>query len=186
MGRRITSLGRRRHQPSTGARYRSGRLLQACKDRRRSDGPSIVFTRIPAADPDGSGSNDIIEGRATGAAPGRKIVLYAKSGKWWVQPLIDQPLTALRANFTWTNATHLGTHYAALLVKDGYSLQKVLDSLPQTGDSVLAVAVAPGAARPPSPIVHFSGYDWPPRALGGCAGAPAVAQPPHPRPTRNM
>jgi hypothetical protein len=57
-------------------------------------------------------------------------------------------------------ATHLGTHYAALLVKDGYQPQSVLDALPQTGDNILAVAVVPGAAQPPSPVLAFSGYQW--------------------------
>jgi hypothetical protein len=69
-------------------------------------------------------------------------------------------MTDVRPNLKWTNATHLGTDYAALLVKDGYRPQRVLDSLPETGDSVLAVAVAPGAERPPSPMLDFSGYQW--------------------------
>jgi hypothetical protein len=77
-----------------------------------------------------------------------------------VQPLVDQPMTVLRPSFTWTNATHLGTHYAALLVKDGYRPQSVLDALPRTGDGILAVAVVPGAARPPSTVADFSGYQW--------------------------
>lgn len=135
-------------------------LCQACRREHSSNAPSIKFTRIPQADPAGSARNDIIEGRVTGASPGQKIVLYAKTGKWWVQPLIDQPFTDLRPNFKWTNATHLGTHYAALLVKDGYRPQRVLDSLPRSDGNILAVAVVPGAARPPSPIVDFSGYQW--------------------------
>jgi hypothetical protein len=87
-------------------------------------------------------------------------VLYAKTGKWWVQPLVDQPITDLRPNFSWTNATHLGSHYAALLVKEGYRPQSVLDSLPQTDANVLAVAVVSGAAQPPSRVLEFSGYQW--------------------------
>lgn len=131
-----------------------------CRREQSSDTPSITFTRIPQADPAGSASNDIIEGRVTGGSPGQKIVLYAKTGKWWVQPLVDQPLTDLRPNFRWTNATHLGTHYAALLVKDGYRPERVLDSLPETGGNILAVAVVPGAEQPPSPVVDFSHYQW--------------------------
>ena len=98
-------------------------LSQACRNARTSNGPSITFTRVPQADVAGSASNDIIEGRVTRASPGQKIVLYAKTGKWWVQPLADQPFTEVRRNFTWTNATHLGTQYAALLVTDGYRPQ---------------------------------------------------------------
>ena len=133
---------------------------QSCRRMNSSNARSIAFTRIPQADSSGSAHNDIIEGRVTGASPGQKIVLYAKTGKWWVQPLIDQPITNLRPNFSWTNATHLGTHYAALLVKDGSRPESVLDSLPATDDSILAVAVAPGAARPPSPVIDFRDYQW--------------------------
>jgi len=135
-------------------------LCLACRREQSSNAPKITFTRIPQADPAGSARNDIIEGLVAGGSPGQKIVLYAKSGKWWVQPLVDQPLTVVRPNSKWTNATHLGTEYAALLVKDGYRPEKVLDALPQTGGDILATAVAPGAARPPSPVLDFSGYQW--------------------------
>jgi hypothetical protein len=149
-------------------------LCQACRREHSSNAPSIAFTRIPQADPAGSARNDIIEGTVTGASPGQKIVLYAKTGKWWVQPLIDQPFTDLRPNFSWTNATHLGTHYAALLVKDGYRPQRVLDSLPQTDDNILAVAVVPGAERSPSPIIDFSGYQWRLRDAPSSRGGPNI------------
>ena len=152
-------------------------LCQACRREHSSNAPSIKFTRIPQADPAGSARNDIIEGRVTGASPGQKIVLYAKTGKWWVQPLIDQPFTDLRPNFKWTNATHLGTHYAALLVKDGYRPQRVLDSLPKPDGNILAVAVAPGAARPPSRVVDFSGYQWRLRDAPSSRGGPNVYSP---------
>ena len=135
-------------------------FCNACRRMRSSDGPSISFTRIPQADAAGSSRNDIIEGRVTRASPGHKIVLYARTGKWWVQPLTDQPLTDLRPDQSWTNATHLGTEYAALLVKDGYRPQNGLDSLPQTDSNVVAVTVVPGAPRPPSPVLDFSGYQW--------------------------
>jgi hypothetical protein len=137
-----------------------GLLCQACRQTKNNTGPSITFTRIPQADPNGSAMNDIIEGRVTGASPGQKIALYAKTGKWWVQPLVDQPLTDLRPDFSWTNATHLGTHYAALLVKDGYRPQNALDSLPQTDENVRAVTIVAGAANPPSHTVDFAGYRW--------------------------
>ena len=135
-------------------------LCQACQRQDGSNAPSIAFTRIPQADPAGSARNDIIEGHVTGASPGQKIVLYAKTGKWWLQPLVDQPMTDLRPDLSWTNATHLGTHYAALLVNDGYRPQTVVDLLPETGNDILAVAVVSGADQPPSPIMGFSGYQW--------------------------
>lgn len=135
-------------------------LNAACRQAQSGNTPAITFTRIPQTDPAGSASHDIIEGRVTGASAGQKIVLYAKTGQWWVQPLVDQPFTALRPNFQWTNATHLGSHYAALLVKEEYKPEVSLNSLPEPNGNVLAVTVVPGAAQPPSPIVQFSGYKW--------------------------
>jgi hypothetical protein len=132
----------------------------ACRRVNTSNAPAITFTRVPQADSSGSARHDIIEGRVSRGAAGQKVVLYAKAEKWWVQPLVDQSATPLRPNFTWTNATHLGTHYAALLVGDGYRPEPFLDSIPQPGDKVLAVAVVPGAQKPPSPMVEFSGYEW--------------------------
>lgn len=138
----------------------AGAMCGACQRGQSSAGPTITFTRIPMADPAGSAKNDIIEGRVNGGTQGQEIVLYAKSGKWWVQPLVDQPMTVLQKNFNWTNATHLGTDYAALLVKPGFRPQTALDSLPEPGPDVLAVAVAPGAAQPPSRMANFSGREW--------------------------
>ena len=152
-------------------------LCLGCRRERSSNAPSIEFTRIPEADPAGSARNDIIEGHVTGASPGDKIVLYAKTGEWWVQPLVDQPITNLRPNFRWTNATHLGTDYAALLVKDGYRPQRVLASLPKPEGNILAVAVVAGAARPPSPVVDFSGYQWRLRNAPSSRGGPNIYSP---------
>ncbi|HYP07350.1 MAG TPA: glycoside hydrolase family 16 protein [Bryobacteraceae bacterium] len=132
----------------------------ACSRVHTNDAPTITFTRIPKADAGGSARHDIIEGRVTGASASQKVVLYAKREKWWVQPLVDQPITTVRPNFTWTNATHLGSEYAALLVRDGYRPEEFLDSLPHPDQNVLAVAVVPGGAKAPSPVVEFSGYEW--------------------------
>src|SRR5215467_5082077 len=77
---------------------------------------SIEFTDLPPA---AEGSPDIlhpIAGRVRNASPGQRIVLFARSGMWWVQPLGDKPFTAIGRDFTWKNTTHPGTAYAALLV----------------------------------------------------------------------
>jgi hypothetical protein len=67
--------------------------------------------------------------------------LYARSGTWWVQPLADRPFTALRADSTFENTTHLGSEYAALLVEPDYRPQPRVDALPAPGGGVVAVAV---------------------------------------------
>jgi len=147
----------------------SSLVCSACGLRREDAG--IEFTRIPQADSNGRTKNDIIEGVVKGARPGQQLVLYARSGKWWVQPLVGQPFTGIPKSSKWTNATHLGTEYAALLVDAGYRPPAVLGALPSPSSDVAAVSVVPGGAKPPSAILSFSGYDWrvrdAPSARGG-------------------
>ena len=146
-------------------------LSSGCGHRSGSDQVSIEFTRVPPAAPGGPDKLDIIEGRVAGGRPGQQIVLYAKSGTWWVQPLADEPYTRIRPEATWTNSTHVGTDYAALLVEPGYRPAATTDTLPAPGGGVLAVAVAKGSAASVSKMLSFSGYEWrireAPSARGG-------------------
>lgn len=105
---------------------------------------------------------DIIEGRVIGAHPGQEIVLYAKSGTWWLQPTVGEPFTEIRSDATWTNSTHLGTQYAALLVEPGFRPKTRLKELPPRGGGVTAVALAEGVqtGTAVSKSLQFSGYDW--------------------------
>jgi PAS domain S-box-containing protein len=61
-----------------------------------------------------------------------------------VQPLVDQPFTAIEPDFKWRNSTHFGTQYAALLVDANYNPPASTGSLPSTGRGVVAVAVVNG------------------------------------------
>ena len=87
-------------------------------------------------------------------------MLYSRSGTWWIQPLITQPFTKIQQSSKWTNETHLGTEYAALLVEPGYRPPPKTDVLPGPGGGVAAVAIVKGQKLPPSPSLHFSGYEW--------------------------
>jgi len=135
-------------------------LLNSCRSQHPGVGPSIEFTRVPQADEGGREKHDIIEGRVAGARPGQQIVLYSRSGAWWLQPLVSQPFTKIQPSSKWSNATHLGTEYAALLVEPGYRPPATMNVLPTQGGAVSAVAVAKGATSPPSVSLHFSGYEW--------------------------
>jgi len=135
-------------------------LLIGCRASGRNVGPSIEISRVPQADERGLDKQDIIEGRVTGARPGQQIVLYARSGKWWVQPLVNQPFTRVQSNTKWFNATHLGTEYAALLVDPDYRPAATMDLLPAIGGSVAGVAVVKGQSSSPSKMLNFSGYEW--------------------------
>ena len=122
--------------------------------------PSIVFTRVP---PKGDGSADKlepIEGRVTGAAPENKVVLFALSGVWWVQPLAEQPFTTIQTDSTWKSLTHPGTAYAALLVDARYNPPLTVKTLPGQGGAVVAEAITEGSPAPRPKTVQFSGYQW--------------------------
>ena len=146
-------------------------LLGGCRSSRANAGPSIEFSRIPQADEGGRDKHDIIEGRVTGARPGQQIVLYARSGKWWLQPLANQPFTKVQSSGKWTNATHLGTEYAALLVESGFRAPATTDALPALGGDVAAVATVKGQSSSPSKTLQFSGYEWRVRNARSSRGA---------------
>jgi len=106
-----------------------------------------------------------------GGHAGQRIVLYAKSGIWWVQPTVDQPFTTIQSNSTWTNSTHPGTEYAALLVGPGYRPPPTTEVLPSEGAEVVAVKTVQGAQWEASQkALQFSGYEWHVRNVGSNRG----------------
>ncbi len=146
--------------------------MGGCRPSQTPAHSSVEFTRLPPA---GEGSPDIllpIEGRVTGAQPGQRIVLFARSGVWWVQPLSNQPFTAIRPDSQWKNTTHPGSAYAALLVDASYKPPPTMDELPQPGGLIHALATAEGPMldhRTPK-VVDFSGYEWDVRRTPGTPG----------------
>jgi hypothetical protein len=138
-----------------------GGLLTGCSSRAGVP-PSIVFTLLPASGEGSAGKLDKIEGRVNGARPGQQIVLFARSGVWWVQPLELQPYTPILPDSTWKSTTHPGTAYAALLVTPEYRPPATVSVLPGPGGPILAVATADGRLlpRPAVRTLHFSGYEW--------------------------
>jgi hypothetical protein len=127
--------------------------------------PRVTVTEIPPAAMGGSVRTATIAGRVDGARPGDRIVLYAKSGAWYVQPLQSNPFTAIDAQGRWRSTIHLGTEYAAMVVRDGYRPPKSTRVLPNLSSSVLAIATVDGTGRAsyvdgPPPPLQFSGYEW--------------------------
>ena len=122
-------------------------LLNGCRPGPTNVPPSIEFSKIPLVDEGGAGKMAAIEGRVNGARPGQQIVLFARSGGWYVQPFTDRPFTKIQPDSNWRNTTHLGTEYAALLVEPEYRPPAVTDVIPIKGGGVIAVAVAPGEIR---------------------------------------
>ncbi len=109
----------------------------------------------------------MIAGRVHGAAPGQKIVLFAKSGAaWWVQPTASHPFTDIQPDSRWKGVTHPGTIYAALLVDPQYAPPAKVSQLPEKGKSVVAVATVIGPAPSQRKEIQFSGYPWKVREAG--------------------
>ena len=104
--------------------------------------PAIEFTSVPVAGPDNSEELNTIKGRALRVRPGQQIVLYAGQTTWWVQPSADHPFTKIQADGKWSNSTHPGMQYAALLVGPDFHPQTTADVLPSEG--VIAVAISKG------------------------------------------
>lgn len=136
-------------------------LLSGCRAT-SSVVPSIAFTRVPVAEEGGPDKLDTIEGKISGVQRGDKLVLFARSGLWWVQPLDTQPFTEIKADTTFSASTHLGTEYAALLVRDGYQPPATTEVLPPVGGNIIAVANATGStvAKLEDKFINFSGYRW--------------------------
>jgi hypothetical protein len=137
-------------------------LVSACNSSSAPPKPDVQITLVPAANPGGPVQLDFIEGRANDAKPGQQIVLYARSGIWWIQPFANQPFTKIQPDSTWRNSTHLGTDYAAILVEPGFHPATKLTTLPAEGNGVVAIATSTGKPVAPivSKVIHFSGYDW--------------------------
>lgn len=148
-------------------------LPVGCHSRQPEVRTAIEFTKIPPAAQGGRERVDTISGRVTGARPGQQIVVYARSGPWWVQPWPDQSLIPIQPDSTWTTSTHLGVEYAALLVDAGYHPAPTTDLAPSPGGAVLAVQIEKGVGPlqlAPTVPLHFSGYDWQVRTIAADIG----------------
>lgn len=107
-----------------------------------ASGPSIEITEVPSK---GAGPEAVetIAGKVAGVkVKDCKVVVFARTDKWYVQPYIASPDTTINDDGTWDNDTHLGSEYAALLVKSGYRPPSTTGTLPSVGGNVLAVARA--------------------------------------------
>jgi hypothetical protein len=137
--------------------------IHGCHSQNSSAIPILELTKIPPSAEGGRERYGTIAGRVTGAQPGQQIVLYARSGPWWVQPRVETPFTPIQPDSTWSNEIHLGYEYAALLVGPDYHPPPTMDVAPAPGGSVIAVKVAKGEGSMPvlpTKPIRFSGYDW--------------------------
>jgi hypothetical protein len=147
--------------------------LTGCRSARQNSQPVIEFTKIPPAAQGGRERTDTISGRVTGFRPGQKIVVFAKSGPWWVQPWPDQALLPIQPDGTWSTSTHLGFQYAALLVDPSYHPPSTMDLDPSQTNSVLVLKIVSGVGPvqiAPTVPLRFSAYDWLVRTIAADIG----------------
>src|ERR1700744_842642 len=134
-------------------------FLSGCRAQAPPRDPVVEFTKIPPAAQGGRERVDQVAGHVTGARPGQQIVVYARSGPWWVQPWPDKPFISINADSTWSTPTHLGFEYAALLVEPGFRPPPTVDTAPAAGGHVIAVTIAKGigtAQLAPTKPLKFS------------------------------
>jgi hypothetical protein len=151
-------------------------VLSGCDSSSRNSAPTIAFGKVAAAYQESPYKADIterdyktgqIDGRVTGARPGQRIVLYAKTdGRWGLCRQSSQPFTnvEIKSDGRWNGLVHLGLQYAALLVDPTFNPPEQTESLPIAGNGVEALALVDGegpAPELPQPkILNFSGYEW--------------------------
>ncbi len=149
-------------------------VLTGCHSSSRNSAPTVAFSKVAAAYQESPYKTDITErdyktdlinGRVTGARPGQRIVLYAKTdGRWGLCRQSGQPFTNIEADGRWKASVHLGIQYAALLVDLTYNPPEQTESLPIVGNGVVTLAVVngegPAPALPSPKILNFSGYEW--------------------------
>jgi len=108
----------------------------------------VQFATVPPAGP-GPESRGDISGHVLGLPnPARyKVVLYSHTDQWYVQPTLVQPLTDIAQDGRWSNWTHLGDRFAALVVEPSFRPPSIAEALPATGGEVLAVAIVPAKSK---------------------------------------
>jgi hypothetical protein len=160
----MRTVNRRSRIARLGIPWLTALIAAACLDGSGAS-PSVVITRIPPAAFGGPTELAPIAGRVEGGVGKQRVVLFARSGVWYVQPLRSKPYTSIQPDSSWSTSTHLGSEYAALLVREGYRAPQKLETLPSVGGDVLAVTRVRGTgdmpSSPPAPNrVRFSGYEW--------------------------
>jgi exo-beta-1,3-glucanase (GH17 family) len=121
----------------------AARTAKPCIPALLAASPPLVEITDAAKCGAGSNSHGRLRGRVFGLSePDRKdyrIVLFAGTPTWYVQPTIASPFTRISRKGVWKRGTHLGDRYAALLVTPDYDPPATTSELPEIGGDVLAI-----------------------------------------------
>ncbi|MBV8900434.1 MAG: hypothetical protein JOY92_10035, partial [Verrucomicrobia bacterium] len=110
-----------------------------------------------------------LSGNAYGIDPNTtKVVIYALTNQWYVQPRVDAPFTDISTNGSWESSTNAWSSLIVLLVNpDNYTPAATEITNPALDPGVLAWTIYP--SQPIS--VDFSGYTWGIKVAGSVASA---------------
>ena len=87
-----------------------------------------------------------------------RVVLYAKTDQWYVQPLTTTPFTEIQSDGSWENSTHPWNRMVALLVDETYVPDNTRTEHPASAAGVLAWDEVP--ERSADRIIDFSEHSW--------------------------
>lgn len=103
----------------------------------------IALTMTPPFGDGGPTKTEQIAGTVSGVGDkDYRIVVYAKTDHWWVQPTDDEPITGIHSDGTWNTQTHLGHVYGVLLVKPSFVPPLQDEVLPSGPDIVASTVVS--------------------------------------------
>lgn len=125
----------------------AGALPQSAVEGSVTSGKAAIrISQVPAYDPVGGPTAlEGIGGVVSGVDfTSFRVVVYAFTDNWYVQPFVMAPFTEIEPGGKWSTQSHLGSRYAALLVKPSFRPRSITLSLPGVGGDVVAVTTATG------------------------------------------
>ena len=103
-------------------------------------------------------NDDTVNGTASVSDTSKtKVVLWAKTDRWYVQPTIAEPYTIIQSDGTWSNFTHPWDRIVALLVDSSYVPGSTRDYHPSVDPGVLCWDEYPDESLR---YISWSGYCW--------------------------
>lgn len=131
-------------------------FLGACIIGNPNNPPTIIITNAPTDCCYGSWAGSIQGSVNNVNTDSVAVVLYAQTNMYWVQPYDFNPWTSVGCpGGFFTNSTHGGHHYCAILVKKTWNPPDTIDYLPPIGGNILAIACWPNPRA-----ISFAGYVW--------------------------
>lgn len=72
-----------------------------------------------------------------------RIVVYAHTNRYYIQPGLDKALTEINENGYWQTETRKGGEYLILLVKKRFEADSLMNSPPQKGSNIIEIFTLP-------------------------------------------